>query len=75
VTREVDRYLADPGQATSYMIGRLEIERLRGHAHAQLGTRFSAAGFHDCVLGKGMTPLPALEWTVESWIAAIEVAR
>ncbi|MDP9463190.1 MAG: DUF885 domain-containing protein, partial [Actinomycetota bacterium] len=29
---EVDRYIATPGQATSYMVGRLEIDRLRRHA-------------------------------------------
>jgi uncharacterized protein (DUF885 family) len=71
VSSEIDRYLADPGQATSYMIGRLEIERLREHAHARLGSRFNLAGFHDCVLGNGMTPLPALGSTVEDWIDTV----
>lgn len=71
VSREIDRYLADPGQATSYMIGRLEIDRLREHAHARLGNRFNLAGFHDCVLGGGMTPLPALGWTIEAWIKSV----
>ena len=68
---EIDRYLADPGQATSYMIGRLEIERLRQRAQAMLGSRFSLPGFHDCVLGNGMTPLPALGWTVDAWIDSL----
>ncbi len=66
--REVDRYIADPGQATSYMIGRLEIERLRDHAAARLGDRFSLGEFHDTVLGNGMTPLTQLGRAVEAWI-------
>ncbi len=66
--REIDRYIADPGQATSYMIGRLEIERLRNHAAARLGDRFSLGEFHDTVLGNGMSPLTQLGRTVEAWI-------
>jgi uncharacterized protein (DUF885 family) len=69
VSREVDRYLGDPGQATSYMIGRCEIERLRRRAEEHLGRRFDLAAFHDCILGSGMMPLPALGWTVDDWIA------
>ena len=54
---EVDRYVADPGQATSYMVGRIELNRLRTTAQARLGDRFDIAEFHDVVLGSGMTPL------------------
>lgn len=67
---EVDRYIGNPGQATSYMIGRLEIERLRRHAAARLGERFSLQGFHDVVLGQGMTPFDVLAQTVDNWIAS-----
>jgi uncharacterized protein (DUF885 family) len=67
---EIDRYIAMPGQATSYMIGRLEIERLRRHAETSLGEFFSIAAFHDVVLGSGMTPLPELTRAVNRWIAA-----
>ena len=66
--REIDRYIASPGQATSYMIGRLEIERLRSHATARLGDQFSLPDFHDAVLGNGMTPLGELGRTIETWI-------
>ena len=67
---EVERYIGNPGQATSYMIGRLEIERLRRHATASLGERFSLQGFHDVVLGQGMTPFDVLAHTVDNWIAS-----
>jgi uncharacterized protein (DUF885 family) len=65
---EVDRYIADPGQATSYMVGRLELDRLRSEAHARLGGRFSPATFHDTVLGSGMMPLSALANVVDDWV-------
>jgi uncharacterized protein (DUF885 family) len=65
---EVDRYISDPGQATSYMIGRLKLEELRRHAAARLGERFSLRQFHDVVLGQGSTPLDVLARTVDTWI-------
>jgi uncharacterized protein (DUF885 family) len=66
--QEVDRYIADPGQATSYMVGRLEIDRLRATAEHRLGDQFDVAEFHAVVLGCGMTPLTALEQTVSNWL-------
>ena len=40
VTAEIDRYAVTPGQALAYMIGRLEIQRIRREAEATLGDRF-----------------------------------
>lgn len=68
---EVDRYIADPGQATSYMIGRLELDRLRDDARTSLGVQFSVRDFHDTVLGNGMTPLPELGRSVDAWVSRV----
>jgi uncharacterized protein (DUF885 family) len=67
-TSEVDRYIINPGQATAYMTGRLEIVRLRAEAQQQLGDRFDIRAFHDRVLGEGRVPLPFLRAEVERWI-------
>jgi uncharacterized protein (DUF885 family) len=64
---EIDRYIGDPGQATAYMIGRLEIERMRDDARRRLGERFAIADFHDVVLGGGMMPLGELARRVTTW--------
>ncbi len=65
---EIDRYIATPGQATSYMVGRLEIQRLRRDAERRLAQRFSIQDFHDAVLANGMTPLDQLARTIDGWI-------
>jgi uncharacterized protein (DUF885 family) len=70
VDREVDRYLADPGQALAYMVGRLEFERLRGRARRGLGERFDLRAFHDAVLAHGELPLDALAGVVDEWISS-----
>jgi uncharacterized protein (DUF885 family) len=67
VTAEIDRYIGWPGQATSYMIGRLEIARLRRETADRLGERFDLRAFHDVVLSHGMVSLPALRTMVEAW--------
>jgi uncharacterized protein (DUF885 family) len=70
VLPEVDRYLAMPGQALSYKVGQLEIQRLRAGAEARLGERFDVASFHDVVLGSGAVTLGVLGDLVEAWIDA-----
>jgi uncharacterized protein (DUF885 family) len=73
----VDRYVTMPGQATAYMVGRLEIERLRRAAEAQLGPEFDIREFHDRVLEHGGVPLNLLRAQIESWLknSAAEVGR
>ncbi|HKN54858.1 MAG TPA: DUF885 domain-containing protein [Amycolatopsis sp.] len=68
IDAEIDRYIGNPGQALGYMVGRLEIERLRAEAEDALGDRFDIRGFHEVVLGNGMVPLPVLATAVAEWI-------
>jgi uncharacterized protein (DUF885 family) len=68
ITAEIDRYAVTPGQALAYMIGRLEIQRIRREAEAALGPRFDIKGFHDTVLGSGLMPLPTLDRVVRAWV-------
>jgi uncharacterized protein (DUF885 family) len=68
-TAEVDRYIAVPGQATAYMIGSLEIRRIRETAKAKLGDRFDIKTFHDVVLEDGSLPLWVLRQKVDRWVA------
>ncbi|WP_328617611.1 DUF885 domain-containing protein [Amycolatopsis sp. NBC_00355] len=70
IEAEVDRYTAWPGQALGYMVGRLEIQRLRAEAEQALGEGFDIRGFHEVVLGHGMLPLTALAKVVSDWVAA-----
>lgn len=65
IASEVDRYIIWPGQATAYMTGALEIERLRAGVQQRLGSRFDIRAFHDAVLGDGPVPLPMLRQKLE----------
>lgn len=68
VEDEIDRYIGIPGQALAYMIGRLEIQRIRADAAERLGDGFDIRGFHDAVLGHGLLPLDAMADVVENWV-------
>jgi uncharacterized protein (DUF885 family) len=68
VTAEIDRSIGYPGEVLAYMLGRLEIERLRADARARLGDRFDIKAFHDTVLGSGSLPLPLLDLVIGSWV-------
>ncbi len=70
IVEEIDRYLSFPGQALSYMIGRIEIQRIRAEAESKMGDRFDIKGFHDTVLGSGCVPLETLDRLVTEWVTA-----
>ena len=69
-TRAIERYIAMPGQATAYMVGKLKILELRERAQAELGDAFDMRDFHDAVLAEGPVPLSILEQKVDAMIAA-----
>jgi uncharacterized protein (DUF885 family) len=67
--KAIERYIAMPGQATAYMIGKLKIMELRDKSRAALGDNFDIRGFHDEVLKDGPVPLSLLESKIDAWIA------
>ncbi|MFB9313146.1 DUF885 domain-containing protein [Nocardioides plantarum] len=64
VRPEIDRYITNPGQATGYMVGRVEIERIRAAAEARQGSAFDIKRFHSAVLDQGSLPLGVLDEVV-----------
>ena len=70
IEAEVNRYIANPGQALAYKLGELKIRELRARAEKTLGPKFDLRRFHDAVLGQGAVPLDALEAQIDAWIAS-----
>jgi len=68
VTREIERYVVWPGQATSYKVGQLAMLRMRDEAQKALGSRFDLRAFHEVILMNGSMPLAVLEDVVRGWI-------
>ena len=68
IENDINRYISWPGQATSYMLGMLEIQRLRALAEEELGDKFDLSAFHDRVVGFGGITLPMLHVSILAWI-------
>ena len=64
---EVERYCVWPGQACSYMIGKLVWLRLRARAKAALGASFDIKKFHDAGLLSGSLPLDVLDGVIAEY--------
>jgi uncharacterized protein (DUF885 family) len=67
--QEVDRYIANPGQALGYKVGQLTIKRLRAESEQALGKRFDLKTFHAQVLDTGALPMEILDAKIKNWIA------
>jgi uncharacterized protein (DUF885 family) len=66
---EIERYMADPGQALGYKMGQLKIRELRALGEKEKGAKFDLPGFHDQILLEGSLPLGVLESHVKAWLA------
>ena len=66
--KEITRYQSNPGQATAYMIGQLDIWRLRNHTMEKLQGMFDLKEFHLQTLSQGASPLAFLESHINKYI-------
>ncbi len=69
-TTEIERYCVWPGQACGYMLGKIEILRLREEAKKKLGSKFDLRKFHDAILKPGAMPLDVLAQVVDEYLKA-----
>ncbi|MFN3574377.1 DUF885 family protein [Phenylobacterium sp.] len=69
-TTEIERYCVWPGQACSYMVGKLTWLRLREEAKAKMGPAFDIRAFHDAGLLSGAMPLTVLESVIGDYAAS-----
>ncbi|KSB90200.1 hypothetical protein AS593_17705 [Caulobacter vibrioides] len=67
ITREVERYCANPAQACSYKVGHTVWAALRERTKQRLGAKFDIRKYHDTALLVGPTPLTVLESVVDAW--------
>ena len=64
IAAEIDRYAVTPGQALAYMIGRLEIQRMRREAEAALGDRSTSRASTTPCSTAARCPLGVLDQVV-----------
>ena len=72
VVAEIERYIVNPGQATAYKVGMMELLQLREKAKQTLGDKFDIRDYHDVILRNGALPLTAVREHVMKYIAEKE---
>jgi uncharacterized protein (DUF885 family) len=70
VATEVERYCVWPGQACSYMLGKIEFLEQRERAKKALGTKFDIRKFHDAMLLAGAVPLSLMPGLADRYVAS-----
>lgn len=55
-------YLSQPGYGTSYLIGKIQLDRLIKDRKAQLGNGFTLRAFFDDYFSRGVIPASLLRW-------------
>ncbi|MBI4476031.1 MAG: DUF885 family protein [Acidobacteria bacterium] len=62
VRNEQHLYLQQPAYGTSYLTGKIQIERLLAARKRQLGAAFTLKGFMDAFDAAGLVPMSLIEW-------------
>ena len=57
-----DLYLQQPGYGTSYVVGKVHLEKLIADRAEQLGEKFDLKAFFDEFHTYGMIPLSLIRW-------------
>jgi uncharacterized protein (DUF885 family) len=65
---EIERYMANQGQALSYKVGQLKIRQLRTEAEQKKGEKFDIKSFHNETLKYGCLPLKVYENAIKEWM-------
>ena len=62
-------YLQQPGYGISYVVGKIEIEKLLADRERQLGERFTMTQFVDELDAAGLIPISLLRWELTGELA------
>ena len=74
--QEIDRYAFDnPGQATSYYYGYVQLRAIRSQAEVVLGKNFNLMAFNDFVLDQGLIPPKLLKDAVVKEFVPSQLAK
>ncbi|MFC3068941.1 DUF885 domain-containing protein [Phenylobacterium soli] len=71
---EIERYCVWPGQASSYMVGKITWLNARERAKKALGPKFDIKKFHDAGLLAGGVPLTVLDRVIDDYVASTRKA-
>jgi hypothetical protein len=69
VREEQHLYLQQPGYGTSYLMGKIEIEKLLGERRARLGETFTMKRFMDEFNAAGLIPAALIRWELTGWMS------
>ncbi|KQZ09323.1 hypothetical protein ASD23_13735 [Agromyces sp. Root1464] len=72
-TEETSYYVATPGLAMSYLVGKLEVKRLLADAVVARGDDFSLREFHDSLWLNGNVPVSLQRWEMLGDRADVDV--
>ncbi|MBS1903809.1 MAG: DUF885 domain-containing protein [Bacteroidetes bacterium] len=74
---EVDRYIADPGQALAYKMGEMRIREMLDYTRSELTPdgKFDLKAFHDQVLSMGPLPMEQFERQLKAWVFTVRGPR
>jgi hypothetical protein len=62
IKREYASYLSVPGYGSSYIIGKIQLDRLITDRAEQLGERFKVKDFFDDYFARGLIPASLIRW-------------